>query len=150
MLSRQDAIDLLKESKIILNLYSENDDKLKFKLQITQSNKIEFKLSNHHQFNNIGLLRLDYNGRHINPMTITEQVPEILHKYVGKFFGIDEHHIHIYVENYGLNWALPLNEYGFPIKKISSQGDVVSAIKGFQKEINLKTELIFPFSLFVV
>jgi len=147
MLSRQDVIDLLAEPKVtetrivdlanvktILNLYSENDDKLKFKLQITQSNKIQFKLTNHHHFNTIGLLRLDYKGRHKNPENISENVPEFLHKYVGKRFDINEPHMHIYVEGYDIKWAVPLDEYDFPVKMISSFSDIVDAVKDFQKK----------------
>ncbi|QTA88978.1 DUF6978 family protein [Desulfonema magnum] len=161
MLSRQDVTDILAEPKIaetkiidlaniktILNLYSENDDKLKFKLQITQSDKIQFKLTNHHHFNTVGLLRLDYKGRHKNPENITENVPDILHKYVGKIFDINEPHIHIYFEGYDIKWAMPLDEYGFPVKKISSVSDIEDAVKSFQKEINLKSELSFSLPLF--
>lgn len=60
MLTKQEVNDLLLEpktaktghidlskNKTVLNLYSENDDRLNFILQITKSEKIEFKLSNH-------------------------------------------------------------------------------------------------------
>lgn len=161
MLSRQDVTDLLAEPKIsetqiinlannktILDLYSENDDKLKFKLHITQSDRIRFKLTNHHNFNISGLLRLDYKGRHQNPETITENVPEILHKYAGKIFDRNEPHMHIYVEGFDIKWAIPLDEYGFPVKEITSVNDIPDAIRSFQKEINLKSNLLFNLPLF--
>ena len=131
-----------------MNLYSENDDKLTFKLQINKSNKILFKLTNHHHFNTISLLRIDFKGRHKNPETTTELVPEFVGKFIGKVFGTNEPHIHIYIEGYDLKWAMPLEEYGFPIKEISSLDDIVSVIKSFQKEINLKSNLQFTLPLF--
>lgn len=89
----------------------------------------------------IGLLRVDYKGQHENPQTLKENVPEILHPFVGKFFDYNEHHIHIYVEGYktSLDWALPLSKDSFRIKEITNNNDVIEAFQSFNQTINLQT-----------
>jgi hypothetical protein len=39
--------------------------------------------------------------------------------------------------------AFQVDEYGFPVKEITSVNDIPDAIKSFQKEINLKSNLSF-------
>jgi len=100
-------------------------------------------LTCHHDFESVGLLRLDFYGRHRNPEGINERVPAFLHKYAGKDFGYNDHHIHVYVEGSDLEWAIPIVDHDFPIKQIAGIGDIVNAIMNFQIEINLETKLRF-------
>lgn len=89
----------------------------------------------------IGLIRIDYNGQHINPEGISATLPDKFHKYAGKFFKYDEPHIHYYVDGYkGLAWALPLDSESFEIKRLNSQNDIVDSILNFNKLINLETK----------
>lgn len=141
-------IDLTKE-KLIIPLISNTPEQLFFKFHIWNSKKINLKLSLHHDTENIGLIRVDYNGSHKNPEEITEYVPENLRPYAGyKFFN--EPHIHIYVQEWDLKWALPLKQHSFAVKDIKDFSDIEKAIWCFQEEISLKTELsiIKPISFF--
>ncbi|MBF0377306.1 MAG: hypothetical protein HQK72_07460 [Desulfamplus sp.] len=160
MLSQQEADELLSEPKLtnhshidlnciktVLKLHSKHDERIKFRLHITQSEKIELKLSCHHDFDSIPLLRIDFKGRHRNPETITDRVPQKLHPYTGKFFELNEPHIHIYVEGSGIDWALPIKEYGFKVSEINNVSNLVDAIRYFQDEINLETRLLFELPL---
>lgn len=128
-----------------LDLISE-DTEYQFQLDINQSKKYSVKLSVHNQesVSNIGLVRLDFFGTHTNPVEITDKVPSIFHEYAGKYFAINEHHIHYYVEGYReLKWAIPLTADGFEIQNIKNQSDVNSAIVEFSKKINILTDLKF-------
>lgn len=127
-------------------LISPDDDEFVFLYDVTQSTKNHFKLTLYllEDETKIGLLRVDYNGQHINPETITDKVPDIFHPFAGKFFDYHEHHIHYYVEGYKttLDWALPLTNDEFPVKSISGPNDIIQAFLSFNKIINLKTEFI--------
>lgn len=128
-----------------LDLISE-DSQYQFQLDINQSRKYSVKLSVHHQESesNVGLVRLDFFGTHTNPVEMTDKVPSIFHEFAGKYFTINEHHIHYFVEGYReLKWALPLIADGFPIRDIKNQFDVNSAILEFSKKINIKTDFKF-------
>ena len=48
-------------------------------IDIKESDKKSVKISLHHQDNSTqnGLLRIDYNGRHLNPVDIISTLPEI-------------------------------------------------------------------------
>jgi hypothetical protein len=118
-----------------------------FILDITLNQKISFKISMHHQedTNNIGLLRVDFNGTHKNPEEIIPKLPVEFHAYAGKIFSPDDHHIHIYTcpDEYPiLSWAIPLVDHSFPIKQIKNNADIQNALKFFAKEINLQSELL--------
>ena len=88
-----------------------------------------------------GLLRIDFKGRHSNPVTANQNVPLELAKYAGKQFKIDEPHMHIYVEGYKtLAWAIPLSDTNFNTKEFKEQGDLSKIIYNFAKEINLTSK----------
>lgn len=114
-----------------------------FLYETNQSSKNHFKLSLYlmDDETRIGLLRVDFRGQHENPQSLTDNVPEIFHPYVGKFFDYDCHHIHYYVEGFKttLDWALPLADNGFPVKQISDNNDVLEAFRSFNTLINLET-----------
>lgn len=125
------------------SLLSSDEPDFLFLYDITQSKKNHFKLTLYLMENEtkIGLIRVDYNGQHKNPETITDTVPQMFHSYAGKFFDYHEHHIHYYVEGYKttLDWAIPLTDDDFPIKSIASNNDVLDAFFSFNRIINLIT-----------
>lgn len=164
MFSNDEADQLLKLPKVIyrdgiidlssqrtrLTLISPETEEYSFIAEITLNKKIQFKISLHHQEHNtcIGLLRIDYKGRHTNPVTANNALPDRFKPYVGKEFDINEPHIHYYVAGYKpLAWALPLNVSGFCIPNVNSISDTVSAINSFAKEINITTTLAIQTSL---
>ena len=139
--TKERGIDLSKNSNII-PLHAVNNDLLIFRLHIKTSKRVHIKLTCHHEHEYIGLIRVDFHGAHKNPETTTADTPEFLHKYIGKRFSVEEHHIHIYVDGFGLDWALPLIDHDFSIKSIKNQVDMVNSILEFSRLINIKTSLI--------
>lgn len=164
MLSQEQAEYLIKLPKLILEnddlverkeynyslplndriyLGSKDDKDFSFFLDITQSSKKHIKLTLHFQENgiNIGLLRVDFNGRHRNPDNIRGGVPNIFKPYTGKW--IEESHIHYYIEGYKpLSWAIPLSiDNSFPIKNFDGENDVIQIIQAFGEKITLQTQL---------
>ena len=114
-----------------------------FLLEVTVNQKISFKISIHHQEDNtkIGLLRLDYRGIHLNPATITPNLPAAFHPYVGKMFTPDEPHIHFYVcpEDYEpLVWALPVEDWNASIKEVKNEAQLQDAFNAFSSAITYK------------
>lgn len=112
-----DKIVLEKSTQLELNglryiLISPDDVDFVFIYDITQSKKNHFKLTLYllEGETKIGLLRVDYNGQHINSEILTDKVPEVFHPYVGKFFDYHEHHIRYYVKGCKTtsDWVLPL------------------------------------------
>ncbi len=127
LLNNPEQIVDLKDKKNRLELFSPEDNDYKFWLEITSNKKIILKTSLHHLESNsfIGLLRIDFKGRHINPPIADKNVPLEIGKYVGKRFEIDEPHMHIYVEGYKpLVWAIPLSKTDFGLKEIKEYGDL--------------------------
>jgi len=133
----------LSVNKNTLDLYSPNDKEYKFRLDISSNRKIILKASLHHMESNshTGLLRIDFKGRHTNPISVNQNVPPKLAKYAGKQFKIDEPHMHIYVHGFrALAWALPLSETNFETKEFKEHGDLSELICSFAKEINLTSK----------
>jgi hypothetical protein len=129
-------------------LVSERDDDFSFLWEIKQSKKNSIRISLHCQEDDskIGLLRVDYNGGHTNPMEVTEFVPEKFRPYAGKSFSVNEHHIHYHVEGYSsLAWAIPLSVDEFAIKEIKQGPDFnhtfAETIKLFAKTIHIETAI---------
>ncbi|MGB1204717.1 MAG: DUF6978 family protein [Chitinophagales bacterium] len=149
--NKSDTFIDLSETKHRIKLLPEDKDLQKdysFFVQIFASKKQDFKISLYHQEfgTKIGLLRIDFKGRHLNPVDIKPSLPIIFHNYAGKW--INEAHIHLYVEEYRpLHWALPLSAYhGFDVKKVENNSDFKGAIIAFFKKIaliNKITELSF-------
>ncbi len=122
-------------------LISPEDRNYIFIYDINQSSKNKFKLSLYlfDDETKIGLLRIDFNGGHTNPQTANEKVPEKFLPYMGKKFDYTDSHVHYYVEDYGISWAMPLNEDSFPIKDITNSNDILQAFLKFNSTINLTT-----------
>lgn len=124
-------------------IISEEDDAYSFFYWDTASRKNQLKLTLHFQEDDtkIGLLRVDYNGRHKNPELGNAVLPEIFKPYIGLW--IEESHIHYYVEGYNpLVWAIPLSiDETFSAKNFTGVNDFASIFKTFCNIINVKTNL---------
>ncbi|MCE6988488.1 DUF6978 family protein [Dyadobacter sp. CY323] len=139
----------LQEEKSRFILTNPDEPEFEFLFEITSNKKIAFKISLHHQENNLreGLMRVDYRGGHKNPETITELVPELIKPFVGYFF-VSEPHIHVYVEGFkDLAWAIPLTAYHFPVLEINDGANFAAAIHAFSQEINIITPISIQNSL---
>ncbi|MEH0007274.1 MAG: hypothetical protein V6Z82_00950 [Flavobacteriales bacterium] len=134
----------LRNKKNRLTLIAQGDSNYTFGLEITSNKKFILKTAIHHWESRsfIGLLRIDFNGVHRNPVEIKGTCPEYLNKYAGKWFSPKEPHMHVYVESYRpLAWAIPLSDTPFPIKEMKTQYDLSDLIFKFAKEINLISDI---------
>ena len=128
-------------------LVSEEDNDFSFLWEITQSPKNSIRISLHFQEDEskIGLFRVDYNSGHRNPETANGNLPPKFIPYVGKWFSVEESHVHYHVEGYKpLAWAIPIEDSEMPTKEITdndTNAQLVSAIQEFAKIINLETVL---------
>jgi hypothetical protein len=126
-----------------LFMASEQDTDFTFFLDIFQSSKKHIKLTLHFQEDetSMGLLRIDFNGRHQNPKGINEYVPKTFIPYAGQW--IEDSHIHYYIEGYKpLAWAIPLtDDDSFPIKHFSDESEIGNIIIEFGRKINLQTKM---------
>lgn len=124
-------------------LISKDDDAYSFFIEIQQSRKNQLKLTLHFQEDdtNIGLLRVDYNGRHKNPESGHSLLPDIFKPSIGLW--IEESHIHYYVEGYNpLVWAIPLNtDESYSAKSFTGINDYADVFKTFCNKINIETNL---------
>jgi hypothetical protein len=127
-------------------LVSPDDTDFEFFYKVEQSKKNQFKMTLYlmEEEAKIGLLRIDFNGKHQNPQTLNNNVPDFLHAYLGKWFDYNEHHIHFYVEGYktSLDWAMPLKDDLFPVKEITNANDIVTAFSSFNQRIKLVTNFL--------
>ncbi|TAN43087.1 MAG: hypothetical protein EPN22_10995 [Nitrospirae bacterium] len=122
-------------------MISKDDDEFSFFMEITQSSKKHLKLTLHFQEEeaSIGLLRVDFNGRHPNPEIANDKVPDIFRPFAGQW--IEEGHIHYYVESYKpLAWAIPLKaDTSFSIKEFADISEFGNIVQAFGNKINLQT-----------
>jgi hypothetical protein len=127
-------------------LISPLDNDYTFIYDVNQSSKNQFKLTLYlfDSDTRIGLFRVDFSGQHKNPETIIDKVPDFLHPYAGMFFNYHQPHVHYYVEGYKttLDWAIPITDSRFPIKKIENEKDILSVFYEFNKIINLITKFL--------
>jgi len=133
--------------RIKLNLISSEDTDQYFMLDIKEG-KRQLKVSLHHQDqnSNIGLLRIDFNGTHLNPFEINEHVPNKFKQFRGEQLGSYIGHIHYNIDGYKpLAWAIPLEFDNFPIKQLSSRNDYINLLQAFFNTINLKTNISFNY-----
>lgn len=130
------------------DLISEDDDEFSFLWEFKQSRKNAIKVSFHCQDNDskIGLLRLDYNSGHKNPVQITPFVPQRFRPYAGKYFSPKESHVHYHVQGYKtLAWAIPLHIDNFEVNQLDKNEDFnrnfAKIIGLFAKRVNVKTKI---------
>ncbi|MBI5747739.1 MAG: hypothetical protein HZA00_01350 [Nitrospinae bacterium] len=95
----------------------------------------------------IGLLRVDFNGRHPNPEIANDKVPDIFKSFAGQW--LEESHIHYFVEGYKpLAWAIPLKaDNTFSVKDFSNTSEFGNILQVFGNKINLKTVLEIKFQM---
>ncbi|MFC5412758.1 DUF6978 family protein [Larkinella bovis] len=139
----------LSENKIVLDLVSPEDDEWKFSFHIFSSTKISFRINLHHQEarSKTGLLRIDFGGRHCNPVEVNHFVPNIAAPFAGKW--IEKPHIHFFVESYSpLAWAIPLTEYkAFPVLVVNNKDDLLRAVLAFSDKINITSHFSIQHSI---
>lgn len=141
----------LTQKKNRIYLISPNERNYEFFIEVTANHKISFKTTLHHQeaLTNIGLLRVDFKGTHQNPAEINNFVPEELKPYVGKWFTINEPHMHFYVEGYKpLAWAIPLKLNEFGINEDYSNVQISDLLLTFARKINVTSIIKIHDSLF--
>lgn len=122
-------------------------------VDIKESEKKLLKISLHHQDNSTqnGLLRVDFNGRHFNPVEITETVPDIFKPYAGQWLDDYAGHIHYVVNGYKpLAWAIPLEVDDFTVKELKNREDYTRTLKAFFQKINLKTVITFNHQMRII
>ena len=127
-----------------INLRAPKEPDYKFFVEITSNQRIQFKISLHHQesYSNVGLVRLDIKGRHKNPERANVNLPHKFKPYIGKFFEKNEPHIHFYVEGAKpLAWAVPLNDLKIPTQNVDSMSDFNDIIRDFNNIINVVSSL---------
>jgi hypothetical protein len=140
------SIEILYPMSFRLTLSAPDDLDQNLLLDIKESEKKTLKISLHHQDNSTqnGLLRIDFNGRHLNPVDITPTVPEIFRPFAGQWLDEYEGHIHYVVEGYKpLAWAIPLELDDFPVKKLNGREDYIRTLNAFFQKINVKTVITF-------
>lgn len=129
-------------------MISRQDEDFSFFWEVEQSSRKALKLTLHFQEEDasIGLLRVDFNGRHKNPEIANEYVPIEFQPFAGKWLDEYPGHIHFYIESYQpLQWALPLELDTFPVKQLNSFEHMIKAAEAFAGRINLKTTLDFKY-----
>lgn len=139
--------------KFRLDLSSAEDSDQNLLIDVWESDKKSLKISLHHQDDNTqyGLLRIDYNGRHLNPSDINDNVPETFQPYAGMWLDEFSGHIHYIVDGYKpLAWAIPLEEDDFPVKSLSGKEDYSKTLIAFFKKINVKTNVSFNHQMSIV
>lgn len=127
---------------------SEIDNEYTFLIAITQSPKGMIRINLHcqDQDSKIGLVRVDYNSGHFNPINAPQNLPDIFKPYIGKQFGENGHHVHYYIDGYrSLAWAIPIGDTDIRTKDIRKEHineDLANAIVDFARFINVETEII--------
>lgn len=137
--------------KLILSAPEDLDQNLL--VDIKESEKKTLKISLHHQDNSTqnGLLRIDFNGRHFNPVEINETVPEIFRQFAGQWLDDYSSHIHYVVNGYKpLAWAIPLEVDNFMVKELNGREDYIRTLKAFFQKINLKTAITFNHQMRII
>lgn len=119
-------------------------------IDIKESGKKSLKISLHHQDNGTqnGIIRIDYNGRHINPSEVLPSLPEKFRPFAGQWLDNYEGHIHYVVNGYKpLAWAIPLEIDKFSVTKLNGREDYSRVLYAFFKKINLKTRITFNYQM---
>ncbi|SMO49623.1 hypothetical protein SAMN06265379_10211 [Saccharicrinis carchari] len=139
-------INIQHPMSIRLTLSAPDDLDQNLLINIKESEKKSLKISLHHQDNSTqnGLLRVDFNGRHFNPIEITETVPETFRPFAGQWLDDYAGHIHYVVNGYKpLAWAVPLEVDDFAVKELNGREDYIPILKAFFQKITLKTIVTF-------
>lgn len=146
-------IDIKYPMNFRLPLSSRSDLDQSLLVNIKESEKKSLKISIHHQDNNTqnGLLRIDFNSRHLNPVTIIPTLPEVFKAFAGQWLDGHGGHIHYVVDGYKpLSWAIPLEVDGFPVKELNNREDYINTLSAFFQKINLKTKIKYNHQIKIV
>lgn len=111
-----------------------------------RKNLLKMSLHLQGQKENIGLLRIDYRGSHMNPQTAPPNLPDRFTPYIGEFFPATSSHVHYYVPGgkNSLEWAIPIENTAVSCKEILSLHESVGdAIGSFSAYINIETQIQF-------
>lgn len=122
-------------------------------IDIKESEKKSLKISLHHQDNSTqnGLLRVDFNSRHMNPVGITPTLPEVFKPFAGKWLDGYAGHIHYVVDGYKpLAWAIPLELDDFPVKELNGREDYTRTLNAFFQKICLKTAITYNHQMIIL
>jgi hypothetical protein len=125
-------IDIQSPMNFRLTLSTPNNLDQNLLIDIKESEKKALKISLHHQDNSTqnGILRIDYNGRHLNPFEIIPTLPEIFRPFAGQWLDNYPNHIHYVVDGYKpLAWAIPLEFDQFPVKNLRTRGRLLGHVK---------------------
>ena len=129
-----------------VELASSDDNEFSFLWEVKQSDKNSLKISLHFQEDEskIGLLRVDYNSFHQNPMKGKEDLPLRFQPYIGKSFN-NESHVHYHVDGYkALAWAVPIEATDFEVQDLSGDNvnqKISDAVEAFARFINISTHI---------
>jgi len=136
-----------------LQLSAPDDLDQNLMVNIIESEKKSLKITLHHQDNSTqnGLLRIDYNARHLNPADITSTVPEKFKQFAGLWLDEYAGHIHYVVNGYKpLAWAIPLEIDDFPVTQLTGKEDYTNILRAFFDKINLKTIITYNHQMILI
>ena len=146
-------IDIQFPMNFRLTLSAPDDLDQNLLVDVKESEKKSLKISIHHQdiSTQNGLLRIDYNGRHFNPIDIIPTVPEIFRSFAGQWLDDYTSHIHYVINGYKpLAWAIALELDEFPVKELSEREDYTRMLNAFFQKINLKTSITFNHQMRII
>jgi len=146
-------LDIQFPMSIRLALSAPDDLDQNLLVNIKESEKKSLKISLHHQDNSTqnGLLRVDFNGRHFNPVDIIDTVPETFRPFAGQWLDDYSGHIHYVVNGYRpLAWAIPLEVDDFTVKELNGREDYTRTLNAFFQKINLKTVITFNHQMRII
>jgi hypothetical protein len=146
-------LDIQFPMSIRLNLAAPDDLDQNLLINIKESEKKSLKVSLHHQDNTTqnGILRIDYDGRHLNPVDVIPSLPAIFIPFAGQWLDEYPSHIHYVVNGYKpLAWAIPLEFDSFPVKELNGSEDYSVTLNEFFKKVNLKTNITFNHQMRIV
>lgn len=147
------SIDIEFPMNIRFTLSTLDSSEESFLVDIKESEKKSLKISLHHQDNSSknGLLRVDFNGRHLNPVEVIETVPKSFRPFAGQWLDNYNGHIHYIVNGYKpLVWAIPLEVDDFTVKKLNGKEDYIRILEAFFIKINLKTSIKFNHQMTII
>lgn len=119
----------------------------KFFIKIDRNQFISLKATFHSQTtgDNIQLFRIDFGGKHYNPVKADGSVHPFIKKYENVSFDYNEPHIHLPVTgNYRqLAWAVPLESIDFSIKQMLTTNDYQEVLTILADVLNVESYIRF-------
>lgn len=144
------SLDIQYPMRFRLTLSTPDDLDQNLLVDVKESDKKTLKVNLYHQDNSTqnGLLRIDYNSRHQNPMEVIDTVPDKFIPFAGQWLDNYAGHIHYVVDGYKpLAWAIPLEIDLFPVIQLNERVDYIDTLQAFFQKINTKTIFTFTHQL---